>query len=275
MTRRCSTRSRYAFSQSTSPSGSSPAARSWPLEKSAPRLGFVPLGEQTLVLHDAAQRAPFVPLGLAFQDAEPQLVGHQPDRQTVLNVHDELPLLPEHLLESLDLREEVDHVRADLADDPNPVEPRVRPRLAARDERAEAQNSRPEEVVQLPCEKRPEVPVDEEVGCPLAGEALGVVDEEGGRIGIARAAVRWVKQRLRGFGRRLQRVRNRRLRALQDGPLRPVLLEFLRLGGRREAMVEGHFQRTALCVPDRLVHPGEVEAGLSLDVVLFDVRGAH
>ena len=68
------------------------------------------------------------------------MIRYQPHGHTVLNIHDELPLLPEHLLEAFDLREELDHVRADLPNGPHLVEPSVRSGLATRDEGAEAQD---------------------------------------------------------------------------------------------------------------------------------------
>ena len=64
--------------------------------------------------------------------------------------------------------------------------------------------------------------MNEEVGCPLAGEALGVMGEEGGEIVVARVAVPGVEQRLRGLWRRGQRFGNGRFRTLQDGLLPPV-----------------------------------------------------
>ena len=87
----------------------------------------------------APQRAPLFPLRLAFRDTGDQIFRDEPGCHVVADAHRELPLLPEHLLESLDLREELNHVRAYFADDPNLVEPGVRPGLAARDEGTEAQ----------------------------------------------------------------------------------------------------------------------------------------
>ena len=83
-----------------------------------------------MVIADASKLTPFFPLRCTRQYVLNKLLRDKTSRHTVLNVNDELAFFPEHLLEALDLRKEVDNVLADFANHLYLVKPCVGLRLA-------------------------------------------------------------------------------------------------------------------------------------------------